>query len=84
MYVRKNETKLISNKLPVIQFVQIFLKDCPTNFIPSCHNIIYKLIKTFVTACIHFSLKRETNNDIKNTKNSRSVAMKAHVSNKHK
>lgn len=67
-----------------LQFVQIFLKDCPTSFIPSCHNIGYKLIKTFVTARIHFSLKKETNNNIKNTKNSRSVAMKAHVSNNHK
>lgn len=63
----------------------MFLQDCPTSFIPSCHNIIYKLIKTFVTARIHFSLKKETINVIKNTNNSRSVAMKAYVSNiKHK
>jgi len=79
---RRNETELLSNNLPVIQFVQMFLKECPTSFIPSCHNIIYKLIKTFVITRIHFSLKKETNNNIKNTKNSRSVAMKAHVNNK--
>jgi len=77
---RKNETKLISNKQQIIQFVQMFLQDCPTTFIPSCHNIIYKLIKTFVIARIHFSLKKETIN-MKNGNSSRSVAMKAYINN---
>ncbi|XP_011883597.1 PREDICTED: uncharacterized protein LOC105570767 isoform X2 [Vollenhovia emeryi] len=77
---RKNETKLILNELKVIQFVQMFLQQYPANFIPSCHNIIYKLIKTFVIARIHFSLKKKTINEIKTVNSSRSVAMKAYVS----
>jgi len=82
---RRNEHSLISNKLKLIEFVQMFLNNCCTDFVPTCHNIVYKLIKTFVIARIHFTLKKE-NIDITelNTHSSRSVAMKSYVKNHRK
>lgn len=80
---RKNEINLISNKLKVSDFVESFLQEYPTYFIPPCHNIAYKLVKNFVITRIHFSLKKECNDIVKAaTKSSRSVAMKISVSNK--
>lgn len=79
---RKNEINLISNKLKAIDFIKIFLQEYPIDFIPSCHNLVYKLIKCFVIARIHFSLKKECNITKAATKSSRSIAMKASVSKK--
>lgn len=77
---RKNEHNLISNNLKSIEFVQMFLNNCSTDIVPSCHNIVFKLIKTFVIARIHFSLKKENIDIIKsNAHSSRSVAMKTYV-----
>jgi len=45
--------------LKSIEFVQMFLNNCSTDFVPTCHNIVYKLIKTFVIARIHFTLKKK-------------------------
>lgn len=83
---RKNESNLITNKLKATDFIEICLQTYPTNFIPSCHNIVFKLVKKFVTARIHFSLKREnnTNNSTKaNAYSSRSVSMRAVTNVKH-
>lgn len=72
---RKNEKKILSNSLSTIEFVDAFLSNNP-----SCHNIMRKLIKTFVTARIHFSLKKDHMNKA-NANSSRSVAMKLSVAN---
>jgi len=38
---RRNEHSFISNKLKPIEFVQMFLNNCRTDFVPTCHNIVY-------------------------------------------
>ncbi|XP_025152437.1 uncharacterized protein LOC112588104 isoform X1 [Harpegnathos saltator] len=45
---RKNEANLLSNKLQPINFVNLFLETCSIDFVPQCHNIVFKLLKTFV------------------------------------
>lgn len=71
---------MLSNKLTPTEFVNMCLKAYPTPFIPPCHNIMYKLMKTFVIAGIHFVLKT---NYIKQATayTSRSVAMKMSLNN---
>jgi len=58
----------------------MFLNNCCTDFVLTCHNIVYKLIKIFVIARTHFTLKKE-NIDITelNAHSSRSVAIKSYV-----
>lgn len=52
-----------------------------TAFIPSCHNIMFKLLKMFVIARrIHFSLKKDCDNIVYAIADtSRSVAMKKSI-----
>jgi hypothetical protein len=60
----------------------ICLQMYSTDFIPACHNIIYKLLKIFVISRIHFVLKTNCDNIIKAIpSSSRSVAMKKSVIN---
>lgn len=85
LFFQKNEIHLISNKLKITDFIEIFLRNCPTDFVPPCHDIINKLVKHFVIARIHFSLKSKYNNTVKVTvHSSRSVAMKESINKKRK
>lgn len=55
---------------------------CCMDFIPSCHNVMYKLLKIFVIARIHFVLKTDCDNIVKAIpSSSRSVAIKKSVIN---
>lgn len=79
---RQHETNLLSNKLKPTEFVDKCLKMFPITSVPSCHNIMYKLLKTFVIARIHFILRQDCNNIVKAVANSsRSVAMKKSIFN---
>lgn len=80
---RKHETDLISNNFIVTDFVQMLVKDLSISFVPPCHNIVYKLIRSFITARIYFSLRSPNNNLTEAVVNSsKSVAMKAYVTKK--
>lgn len=79
---RKHENNILLNKLKPTEFINMCLKMYPTPFIPSCHNIMEKLLQTFVLARIHFVLRNncDTMTHAVAT-SSRSVAMKKSLTN---